>query len=310
MVTETDNPPLEGNPMKTLLTGCSGLVGTALIEHLFKKGHSIQCLKRHNGPESDSFWATEKLTDQDGTGFDTVIHLAGENVASGRWTKKKKQAILDSRIEGTRALVDYILDQENKPGLFLCASAIGFYGDRGKEILYENSMQGVGFLSEVCRRWEYETNRLRDAGIRVVNMRFGMILSPLGGALHKMLPPIRMGAGGTIGSGAQYISWLSIRDLVEIVDFIIHREKIHGPVNFVSRIQTTNLEMTKLIGKILGRPTPFKIPASVAGLLLGEMAGQLLLASSRVSPRVLLESGYQFRDQSLESVLEYCIRGE
>jgi uncharacterized protein (TIGR01777 family) len=144
----------------------------------------------------------------------------------------------------------------------------------------------------------------------VVNMRFGMILSPLGGALHKMLPPIRMGAGGTIGSGAQYISWLSIRDLVEIVDFIIHREKIHGPVNFVSPIQTTNLELTKLIGKILGRPTPFKIPASVAGLLLGEMAGQLLLASSRVSPRVLLESGYQFRDQSLESVLEYCIRGE
>lgn len=293
--------------MKTLITGCSGLVGNALVEHLFKKGHSIQCLKRDAAKKPQSFWSTENLKKNDDIDFDAVIHLAGENVASGRWSKTKKDAILNSRIDGTRELVNYISTLDKKPKNFLCASAVGYYGNRGKEILYESSLQGVGFLSEVCRKWEYETNRLTAMGVRVINLRFGMILSPNGGALHKMLLPIKTGLGGTIGSGDQYISWISIRDLVEIVDFVIKKDKIHGPVNIVSPTQTTNRELTQKIGQVVNKKTPFKVPEFAARLLFGQMADEMLLTSSRVSPRVLLEAGYQFKDQSLESVLEYCI---
>ncbi len=296
--------------MKTLITGCTGLVGSALVEHLFKKGHSIQCLKRNSGKETQSFWSTQNLMKNNGIEFDTVVHLAGENVASGRWSKTKKDAILNSRIDGTRELVDYISTLNNKPKVFLCASAVGYYGSRGKEILYESSLQGVGFLSEVCRKWEHETNRLKGMGVRVINLRFGMILSSNGGALHKMVVPIKTGMGGTIGKGDQYISWISIRDLVEIVDFLVKKDKIYGPVNIVSPIQTTNRELTQKIGQVLNKKTPFKIPVFAAKLLFGEMAEEMLLASSRVSPRVLLEAGYQFQDQSLESVLEYCMHGD
>lgn len=296
--------------MKTLMTGCSGLVGSALIEHLFKKGHSIQCLKRDTSKDAQSFWSTQNIMKNDGIDFEAVVHLAGENVASGRWTKAKKEAILQSRIDGTRDLIDYISTLTEKPKVFLCASAIGYYGNRGKEILYENSLQGVGFLSEVCRKWEHETSRLTAMGVRVINLRFGMILSPHGGALRKMAPPIKAGVGGTIGNGDQYISWISIRDLVEIVDFLIEKDKIYGPVNIVSPIQTTNKELTQLIGQTVNKKTPFKVPVFAAKLLFGDMAEEMLLASSRVSPRVLLEAGYQFKDQSLENVLKYCLNGD
>ncbi|NOR22799.1 MAG: TIGR01777 family protein [Desulforhopalus sp.] len=296
--------------MKTLITGSSGLVGSSLLEFLFKKGHSIQCLKRNLDPDSNRFWVTNELPDNSDTEFQTVIHLAGENVAQGRWTKKKKQNILMSRLEGTKELVDYISILKTKPSVFLCASAVGYYGNRGDEILDENSSLGTGFLADVCRQWEKESQRLSTMGVRVVNLRFGMILSPRGGALHKMIPPFQARLGGVIGSGKQYISWISIRDVVEIVAFIINKDDIQGPVNVVCPIQTTNKGLTKALGKALNRPTLFKIPAFMARLVFGRMADEMLLGSSRVSPKTLLEAGYEFKDQSLDTVLQYCIEGQ
>jgi uncharacterized protein (TIGR01777 family) len=280
------------------------------VEFLFKKGHSIQCLKRNLEAGSDNFWATQELPENNATEFDNVIHLAGENVAQGRWTEKKKKSILLSRLEGTKELVDYISILTEKPNVFLCASAIGYYGSRGNEILDENSSLGTGFLADVCRQWEKETQRLSAMGVRVVNLRFGMVLSPKGGALHKMIPPFQARLGGIIGSGQQYISWISIRDLVKIVDFIIQRDHIKGPVNVVSPIQTTNKELTKALGKALNRPTPFKVPAFMAQLIFGQMADEMLLGSSRVTPKILLEAGYEFDDQSLDAVLQYCTQGK
>lgn len=294
--------------MKTMITGSSGLVGSSLVEFLFKKGYSIQCLKRNSDPESNHFWATSELPENSDTAFQTIIHLAGENVAQGRWTEKKKQNILQSRLEGTKELVDYISTLKTKPSVFLCASAVGYYGSRGDEILDENSSLGTGFLADVCRQWEEETKRLSLLGVRVVNLRFGMVLSPRGGALNKMIPPFQAGLGGIIGNGKQYISWISIRDLVEIVDFIIKRDDIQGPVNVVCPSQTTNKGLTKALGKTLNRPTLFKIPAFIARLVFGQMADEMLLGSSRVTPEILMKSGYEFKDQSLDTVLQYCIK--
>lgn len=293
--------------MKTMITGCTGLVGSALIESLFSSGHSIQCLKRNTTSDSKHFWDTDSLPQDQNSGFDAIIHLAGENVANGRWSKNKKESILNSRLDGTRELIDYISLLADKPKVFLCASAVGYYGNRGNELLDETSSLGVGFLAEVCRQWEKETQRLTSLGVRVVNLRFGMILSPNGGALHKMIPPFKAGVGGVVGTGEQHISWISIRDVVSIIDFIAKNETISGPVNIVSPIQTTNKELTKTLGKVLNRPTIFKVPASVARLIFGQMADEMLLTSCRVTPQKLIQAGYQYTDQSLEAVLRYCI---
>ncbi|GAB6191807.1 TIGR01777 family oxidoreductase [Desulfocastanea catecholica] len=293
--------------MKTLITGSSGLVGSALVEYLFQQGHTIHCLKRNRVAEADNFWTTTDPAENSDSMFQTVIHLAGENVAEGRWTPGKKQQILLSRLEGTKGLIDYISTLPEKPSVFLCASAIGYYGSRDEEILDEKSSLGSGFLADVCRQWERETQRLVSMGVRVVNLRFGMILSPRGGALQKMIPPFQARLGGVIGSGKQYISWISIRDLVQIVGFLIDRDDISGPVNVVSPIQTTNEGLTNALGKALNRWTPFKIPSFMVRLVFGQMADEMLLSSSRVTPKVLLESGYEFNDQSLDAVLKFCI---
>jgi uncharacterized protein (TIGR01777 family) len=293
--------------MKTMITGCTGLVGSALIESLFNNGHSIQCLKRDTTADSKHFWNTDSLPQDQNSGFDAIVHLAGENVANGRWSKKKKEAILNSRLDGTRELIDYISLLADKPKVFLCASAVGYYGNRGNELLDETSSLGVGFLAEVCRQWEKETQRLTSLGVRVVNLRFGMILSPNGGALHKMIPPFKAGMGGVVGTGEQQISWISIRDVVSIIDFLTKNESISGPVNIVSPIQTTNKELTKTLGKVLNRPTIFKVPASVARIIFGQMADEMLLTSCRVTPQKLIQAGYQYTDQSLEAVLRYCV---
>ncbi|HBG19849.1 MAG TPA: TIGR01777 family protein, partial [Desulfobulbaceae bacterium] len=195
--------------MKTLITGCSGLVGNALIEYLFAHGHSIQCLKRSKESRPGHFWAIDALPNRDNN-FDAVIHLAGENVAQNRWTSNVKKEILRSRVDGTRELIDFIASLPHKPQVFLCASGVGYYGSKGDEILDEDSAPGEGFLAEVCRQWEKETERLTAMGVRVVKLRFGMILSPKGGALHKMIGPFKSGFGGVVGSGNQYLSWISI----------------------------------------------------------------------------------------------------
>jgi len=293
--------------MKILLTGGSGLVGSALIEYLFRQGHCLHCLKHNKTTQGRNFWATDKMTSGKDNVFQTVIHLAGENVAQGRWTRQKRQDILSSRRDGTRQLVNYLASLPQKPHLFLCASAVGYYGDRGDEILNENSLQGQGFLADVCRQWEQESQRLTSMGVRVVNLRFGTILSAKGGALQKMVSPFQALLGGVIGSGRQYISWISIRDLVEIVGFVMNNESINGPVNVVSPIQTTNSGLTKALAKALQKPALLKMPSFIARLFWGQMADELLLGSNRVTPQVLLESGYEFKDQSLDAVLRSCL---
>ncbi len=292
--------------MKTLITGSSGLVGNALVASLFKNGHSIQSLRRNITDEHGNFWLTQSIESANSPDFNAVIHLAGENVAQGRWTSAKKRLILSSRVNGTRELVDYISHLASKPKVFLCASAVGYYGSRGDEILDESSSLGVGFLAEVCDQWEKETRRLTSMGVRVVNLRFGMVLSPKGGALHKMIPPFKAGLGGIIGGGNQYISWISISDLVEIVEFIIKNDTIQGPVNIVSPTPATNKSLTQSLGKTLKRPTFFRLPSFLVKTIFGQMADEMLLSSTRAIPKVLQEAGYEFKDQSLDSTLQFC----
>jgi len=296
--------------MKSLITGSSGLVGSALVEYLFSRGQTIQCLKRSPAVGSGRFWATEALSKIAGGPYQNIIHLADEKISPGRWTAKKKQQILMSRLEGTRQLIDFILLQKDKPNIFLCASAIGYYGSRADEILDEKSSPGSGFLADACCQVEEETRRLSAVGIRVVNLRFGMILSPMGGALEKMVPPFQARLGGIVGNGEQFISWISIRDAVQAINFIINNPDLDGPVNVVNPIQTTNRALTQALGKALNRPTVLRIPSFIVRLLYGQMADELLLCSAWVTPRVLLESGYQFTDQSLDSVLHYCLAGK
>jgi hypothetical protein len=188
----------------------------------------------------------------------------------------------------------------------LCASAVGYYGSRDAEMLGEESSPGLGFLAEVCDKWEKETHRLSAMGVKVVNLRFGMVLSPKGGALHKMIPPFKACLGGVVGSGDQYISWISIRDLVEAVAFIIQSDHIAGPVNIVSPLPTTNRVLTQSLGRVLNRPTLFRVPSIIAKVLFGEMADEMLLSSTRVTPKILLEAGFKYRDQSLDDVLRFC----
>ena len=296
--------------MRTLISGASGLVGSALVESLHAKGHDIRCLQRHKKPGSADIWNTSELYSRDSgeEPFDTVIHLAGENVARGRWTSILKDKIMTSRVEGTRQLVEYLATLATPPRTFLCASAVGFYGSRGDELLTEKSSMGKGFLAEVCGRWEQEASRAESFGARVVNLRFGMVLSPHGGALGKLLLPFKAGLGGPIGKGRQYMSWISIRDLVEIVDFVIHAEALHGPVNVVAPEAVTNKEFTGCLGRAVQKPAILPVPPLALRLLLGDMADEMLLTSSRVKPEKLLEAGYCFEDADLEETLRFCVQ--
>ncbi len=295
--------------MRTLISGATGLVGSALVESLHIKGHTIRCLQRDKNPGNLKMWNTDELfTSDTEEPFETVIHLAGENVAGGRWSNARKRRIMDSRVEGTRQLIEYLSTLQSPPSTFICASAIGFYGNRGNEVLSEKSHPGNGFLAEVCRKWEAETEKARSFGARVVNLRFGMILSPKGGALHKMLPAFKAGLGGPIGKGRQYMSWVSIRDLVEIVDFIINAETLGGPINVVAPDAVTNRVFTEKLAQSLNKPAKLPAPPFALRLLLGEMADELLLASSRVIPAKLLAAGYSYQDSDLSQTLDYCTR--
>ena len=294
--------------MKILISGASGLVGSSLVESLFKRGHTIRPLQRHKEKSWGRLWNTDELDAAAPEPFDAVIHLAGENVASGRWNAARKEKILRSRVDGTWELVDYISQLNRKPKVFICASAAaGYYGNCGDTIVDERSPLGSGFLAEVCRQWEETAAKAGLAGIRVVNTRFGMILSPRGGALHKMLPPFRLGLGGGIGSGEQYISWIGIRDLTEIFNFLIDNESLAGPFNVVTPTPVTNRDFTKTLGKVLNRPTIMPAPAFLVRLLFGEMADEMLLSSTRVMPTRLLEAGYRFQDVDLGRTLLSCL---
>jgi len=288
--------------MKILVTGSHGLVGTALVPFLTSQGHQVVCLVRSKPTVGQIWWDPdqEKLDRAQLEGFDAVVHLAGENIASSRWTEQKKAQLRESRIKGTKLLSKTLADLASPPQVFICASAIGYYGDRGVELLTEESPSGSGFLAELCRDWEAATLAAKEAGVRVVSLRIGVVLSTKGGALAQMLPPFQIGLGGPIGSGKQFFSWISVKDLVGIIHHVIITKELVGPVNAVTPNPITNLEFTKALGAALDRPTFFPVPAFGARLLFGKMADELLLASTRVQPKKLMATGYQFRQPKID----------
>ena len=296
--------------MKILITGATGLVGKELGPLLTTSGHEVFRLVRSNPSDANDIpWdpAQGVVHKARLDGLDGVVHLAGENIAGARWSAAVKQRIRDSRVVGTRLLCETLASLERKPKVLVCASAIGIDGDRGGEILSEQSAAGAGFLPDVCKEWEAACEPARKAGIRVVNLRIGVILTPKGGALAKMLFPFRMGGGGVVGSGRQYWSWVAIDDVIGAIQHCLTHNEIHGPVNCTSPNPATNYEFTKTLGAVLHRPTIFPLPGFVAKLALGEMAQDLLLASTRVMPNQLQATGYQFRCPTLESTLRHVL---
>lgn len=296
--------------MNVLISGARGLIGSEIIPRLKKNGHAVRRLVRSAkdaGP-SDFVWDPMKgeisgeLKD-----IDAVIHLAGESIASGRWTEEKKKEIRDSRLKGTAFLSETIAKLEPRPKVLLCASAIGYYGDRGSEELDENSTAGSGFLADLCRDWEAATSAAERAGIRVVNGRIGVSLSPKGGALGKMLIPFQLGAGGNVGDGKQFMSWISIDDVAAAIVFCIENDSVSGPVNLTAPEPVTNSKFTKALGAVLHRPTILPMPAFGAKLLLGEMADELLLSSARVMPKKLQAAGFHFSYPEVEGALRHVI---
>lgn len=296
--------------MKVLITGSSGLIGTALIKKLTQSGHEVAGLLRTRHDVNHPFWDIEKgVVDLGSFGApDVVVNFAGENLIDSRWSKAKKDRILNSRIKATRLLVDYLLKAEHKPALLISGSALGFYGNRGDEILDENSPPGTNFSAQLCQQWEAAAEPAKQAGIRVVYSRTGIVLSPAGGALKKMLLPFKLGLGGVLGNGRQYVSWVCIDDMVAMLEFIMSHDAISGPVNMVSPEAVTNYQLTKALGKTLHRPTIFPMPGFVAGILFGEMADELLLSSARLKPAKMLAAGYQFQYAELSAALEHVLK--
>jgi uncharacterized protein (TIGR01777 family) len=297
--------------MKILITGAKGLIGAPLQRSLRERGHELLLASR-KPPKDDSYiqWDIEKgfTEPQRLEGIDAVIHLAGENLSALRWTEEKKKAIRDSRVLGTRNIVDAISDLEQRPGVLIAASAIGFYGDRGDEELTETSKAGKNFLAEVCREWESEARRAEDSGVRTVLLRTGIVLSKDGGALGTMLTPFKFGLGGVIGDGKQWMSWISLDDQIEVINFALENEKLRGAVNAVGPDPVTNQEFTAVMGEVLYRPTFIPVPEFAVHLAFGEMGEALLLDSTKVIPKRLLDAGYKFKFPDLKKAIENAVK--
>lgn len=311
--------------MIMMVTGSHGLVGSALVPALEGAGHTVRRLSLRGQPVNPA--VLEQV--------DAIVHLAGEPIAAGRWTPLQKSTIRDSRVEGTRALCQALGRLTTPPKALICASAIGYYGDRGEEVLREDSRPGVGFLPDVGVAWEQAAEPARRQGIRVVHLRFGIILARqgpasfawrnnprgagpasfgrrnnprgAGGALAKMVTPFRLGVGGPLGSGRQWFSWISLDDVVGVIQFALATESLRGPVNVVAPRPVTNAEFTQVLGRVLRRPAVLPVPAFALRLLLGEMADGLLLASTRVEPAALAAAGYRFRHPELEPALKMLL---
>jgi uncharacterized protein len=302
--------------MKVIVTGSTGLVGRALVRSLLSDGQEVTRLVRGGAQEFRApgtkavQWEPEKglVNAAELEGHDAAVHLAGDPIAEGRWDDEKKRRIRESRVKGTRLLAETLAGLSEKPRVLVSASATGFYGDRGDEVLQEESASGEDFLSEVCREWEKATLAASQAGIRVVHLRIGFVLSAQGGGLPKMLTPFKLGVGGRVGSGRQYISWLTLDELVSIIRRALEDEHLRGPVNAVAPNAVTNLEFTKTLGHVLGRPTVLPVPAFAARLAFGEMADAVLLSSTRAVPARLQEAGYQFQHPELEGALRHVLK--
>jgi uncharacterized protein len=297
------------NSPRILVSGVSGPIGAALLPSLKARGFNVTRLVR-GGPSADgrvSWDPAQPLPPDSVSGFEAVIHLAGETVV-GRWTEEKKRQIRSSRVLGTRNLAQALAKAPQRPRLLISGSAIGYYGDRGEEILGENSASGKGFLPEVCREWEAATQPATDAAIRTVQIRIGVVLSPDGGALQKMLLPFRLGVGGNMGNGNQWWSWIHVQDLVGAVHHILKNDLLQGPVNVVSPRPVSNSDFTKTLASVLSRPAIFPMPAFAARLAFGQMADELLLASQRVEPAKLVASGYPFQYSDLKKALQEILQ--
>lgn len=294
--------------MKILISGASGFIGSALMKKL--NPHEVwKLVRKKNGlQKNEIYWNPVKneIESDKMEGFDAIIHLAGESIV-GRWTEEKKKKIRESRIQGTTFLSNTLLKLKTPPPTFLCASAIGYYGNRGNETLDEASKAGKGFLAETCQEWEAASKALQDKDIRVIHYRIGIVLSTQGGALQKMLLPFKMGLGGKLGNGKQWMSWISLEDLLEGILFILQHKEIKGPINAVSPNPVRNEEFTKILGKTLRRPTLLTTPAFALKLTMGKMAEEVLLAGAKVLPSKLQKAHYNFKYPDLEIALKEII---
>jgi uncharacterized protein (TIGR01777 family) len=302
--------------MKVIVTGSGGLVGRALVRSLLADGHTVTRLVRGGAQQFRAPGTAAVEWNPEGgavdasalEGHDAAVHLAGEPIAEGRWDEAKKRRILESRVKGTRLLAEALAGLKEKPRVLVSASAVGFYGDRGAEVLREESASGEGFLSEVCREWEKGTLAASQAGVRVVHVRIGFVLSAEGGGLQKMLPPFRLGVGGKVGSGRQYISWITLEDLVRVIRRAIEDESLRGPVNAVAPGAVTNEEFTKALGRVLGRPTILPVPTFALRLAFGEVADAVMLSSTRAEPARLKAAGFDFKDAEIEGALRHVLK--
>lgn len=298
--------------MKILVTGASGLVGSELVPKLKEIGHQVFKLSRKTAENPDEIsWKGGDGFDDDQVekleGIDVVVHLAGESISDGSWNDEKKNRIRDSRVLGTRALINALGELKNSPRVFISASAVGFYGNREDESLTEESEAGDGFLADVCKAWESESKRAKDFAARVAIARIGIVLSGKGGAISKMRTPFSFGLGGVVGGGKQYMSWIGIVDLVNILIFLINNDGIEGVINATAPNPVTNEEFTKTLGKVLNRPTFIPVPEFGIKLIFGEMGKALLLEGARVLPAKLEKAGFSFEHPHLEEALKNVI---
>jgi uncharacterized protein (TIGR01777 family) len=302
---------LDSAPLHVALTGASGLIGSTLSRRLSLEGHRVSALVRREPEAGEIGWDPEqgRLAPRDLEGVTAVVHLAGENIGA-RWTSARKARIRSSRLLGTRLLSETLAQLRTQPATLLSASAVGIYGNRGDEILTESSPPGdpEDFLVSLAQEWEAAAEPARVAGIRVVHPRFGLVLSPAGGALGKMLLPFRLGLGGRLGSGAQWMSWIALDDAVSAIIHLLRSESVHGPVNVTAPVPLRNRDFTRTLGDTLSRPTPFPVPAAALRLVFGRMADGTLLASTRVVPQRLAGSGFRFAHPELDSALRHMLQ--
>lgn len=296
-------------PLRIAITGASGMVGSSLKHFLSTGGHDVISLVRDSRRMDGRsiFWnpAAGVLDPANLEGVDAVVHLAGTSIASGRWTESRKRSIKQSRVRGTELLSRTLATMKNGPRVLVSASAVGFYGDQGKKVITEAAPAGKGFLAEVCRGWEGATNPAERAGLRVVTLRTGVALSPKGGALGQMLLPFKMGAGGRLGSGKQYVSWIDLDDLLGVILHAIQDDSLSGPVNATSPNPVPNSTFTSALGRALGRPTIVPVPALAVKALFGELGKEALLWGQRVQPEKLIESGFDFFYEGVEDSLRF-----